>query len=322
MQERDPGRFAEAKGMAESEVEAGANGGAPGALARADLRDQVTVFVTTVGAPTFEACLAHLRQQDCEFGIEIIDHVAPMAAAFQRMIDHCRTPFYVQVDEDMLLRPHAIRALYQHIQAAPAEVAEVVGLLFDVHVQRPIEGVKIFRHAIVRHYPFENLDGCDVRQLRRLEDDGFKVIRRSRVAQPPITAISREIMGLHGTAYTKRSIYERYLSYWLKCRRGTIQPRSAREDAHRFLDRMLDEPSELNLFALMGLVAAHLIDAESLLGEKDYRTYTELPGYDALCNLLQECRRGFAMPCTAWDDSRRSQDEERTPFTDHQKTPQ
>jgi hypothetical protein len=273
-------------------VKAGADGSAPGALARADLRDQVTVFVTTVGAPTFEACIAHLRQQDCDFAIEIIDHVAPMAAAFQRMIDRCRTPFYVQVDEDMLLRPHAIRALYQHIRAAPAEVAEVVGLLFDVHVQRPIEGVKIFRHAIVRHYPFEDLDGCDVRQLRRLEADGFMVVRRSRVAQPPITATSPEIMGLHGTAYTTRSIYERYLSYWLKCRRGTIQPRSAREDAHRFLDRVLDEPSELNFFALMGVVAAHLLELETPLGEKDYRTYGHLPGYEALRALRQECDRG------------------------------
>jgi hypothetical protein len=279
MQERDPGRLAEAKGLTRSEVKAGADGSAPGALARADLRDQVTVFVTTVGAPTFEACLAHLRQQDCDFAIEIIDHVAPISAACQRMLEECRTPFYVQVDEDMLLRPHAVRTLYERIAAAEPDVAEVVGALFDVHLKRGIEGVKIFRHAILRHYPFEDQDGCDIRQVGRLEADRFRVLRSTTAG---LKLESPDVMGLHGTSYTPRSIYERYLTYWLKYRRGTIRPRALTEDAHRFLDRMLDKPSELNFFALMGIIGAHLIDIDAPLGEKDYRTYVDLPGFDDL----------------------------------------
>jgi hypothetical protein len=274
----------------------------PQRAARRDLRDQVTVFVTTVGAPTFEACLEHLRSQDCDVTLEIIDHVAPISAASQRMIDQCRTPFYIQVDEDMLLRPHAVRTLYERIDGSRPEVAEVVGALFDVHLERPIEGVKIFRHAILRHYPFENQDGCDIRQVGRLEADGFEVVRRGRAAGSRMTSTSPEILGLHGTAYTARSIYERYLTYWLKYRRGTIQPRSLREDAHRFLDRMLDEPSELNLFALMGIVAAHLIDVEAPLGEKDYRTYGDLPGFGASRTFWQDCQRGFAGRSAARDD--------------------
>ena len=76
-------------------------------------RDHVTVFVTTVGAPSYDACRQHLGAQDCAFRLQVIDRVAPMSAAFQRMLDECPTPFFVQVDEDMLLYPHAVRTLYE-----------------------------------------------------------------------------------------------------------------------------------------------------------------------------------------------------------------
>ncbi len=272
-------------------------------MAELDLRAEVTVFVTTVGAPTFVACLEHLRRQDSTFALEIIERVAPISAASQRMIDRCRTPFYVQVDEDMLLRPAAVRSLHQHIRAAPATVAEVVGYLFDVHLERPIEGVKIFRHAVLRRYPFTDEDGCDVRQLQRLEADGFAVVRLGHALRAQLTAASPEIMGLHGTGYDARSAYERYLTWWLKYRRGTIPRQPPRADAHRFLDRLLDDPSELNLCALMGIVAAHLVDREAPLGEKDFRTYGDLPGYRALARFRQDCRQGFGARGRAPDDA-------------------
>jgi hypothetical protein len=47
----------------------------------ADLADTVTVVVTTVGAATFDACMAHLAAQDCRCTLRVIDRVAPMHAA-------------------------------------------------------------------------------------------------------------------------------------------------------------------------------------------------------------------------------------------------
>jgi hypothetical protein len=69
------------------------------------LRDEVTVFVSTVNSDSFQECMKHLSMQDTRFHLEVIENVAPMSEAFQRMLDRCKTPFYVQVDEDMLLRP-------------------------------------------------------------------------------------------------------------------------------------------------------------------------------------------------------------------------
>ena len=118
---------------------------------RPDAFDEVTVFVTTVGAPTFQACLEQLCRQDCTFRLKVLDHVAPLGVALQRMVDTCTTPFYVQVDEDMLLYPHAIRTLWERIRGR-SDTALVVGNLYDVHLERHIAGVKIFRHEAVRDH--------------------------------------------------------------------------------------------------------------------------------------------------------------------------
>ena len=61
-----------------------------------DLTDLVTVFVTTVGDKAYPHCIEALDCQDSRFRFAAIENVAPMSAAFQRMIDDCETPYYVQ----------------------------------------------------------------------------------------------------------------------------------------------------------------------------------------------------------------------------------
>jgi hypothetical protein len=246
----------------------------PAGAARLDLRSRVTVFVLTVGAATYEACLANLEEQDCTFALDIVDRVAPISAASQCMIDRCRTPFFVQVDEDMLLRPWAVQTLYRRINETTPDVAEVVGALYDVHLQRAIEGVKIFRHDTLRHYPFEDRPGCDGHQARRLLADGHRI---ARIRTEGLTSASRDVLGWHGTGYTAAAIYERYLTLQLKYRQG-LNGQWFGAYPHRFLDRFLEEPSESNFFALMGVVTAQLLGADTLWAEKDYRGYDALPG--------------------------------------------
>src|SRR5215213_11615024 len=74
--------------------------------------DDTTVCVITVGdEPNFTECLERLRAQTVGFRLEIIDRIAPMSRAFREMQDRCSTQWFVQVDEDMLLYPHAIASL-------------------------------------------------------------------------------------------------------------------------------------------------------------------------------------------------------------------
>jgi hypothetical protein len=252
---------------------------------RADLSDAVTVFVTTVGAPSFANCLEHLREQDCTYTLRVIDRVAPMNAAFQRMLDDCRTPYFVQVDEDMLLYPHAVRTLHAAMTGAGPDVAIVAADLYDVHVERCIIGVKIFRHEIVRRYPFEASDAFEMRQVARLEADGYRVLRGT----PGPVPVAGRTLGVHGTEWTPHSIYERYLT--LERRRRALPPQLSwfREYPAVFLRRFLDEPSELNFFALLGVIAGALAPAEA--GAKDYRIYSELQGFRALRLFLADFQR-------------------------------
>ena len=251
-----------------------------------DLSSLVTVYVTTVGAPSFAACMEHLHAQDSTFDLQVIDHVAPMTAAFQRMLDDCRTPYYVQVDEDMILFPHAVRTLYERIESADDTVAIYAADLFDSHLERCIIGVKIFRHAIVRRYPLVPIDGFEVVQVTQMEADGYQVIRTTAGAAP----IEGETLGLHGTEWTDASIYERYAN--LMRRRRTHVPVRLQwfdEYPQRFLQRFMDDPSEHNFFALMGIIAGVIGTRHGRGTSKDFRSYGRLPGLQALREFLTDC---------------------------------
>ena len=253
-----------------------------------DLTDRVTVFVSTVGAPTFADCLAHLAAQDCRFTQRVIERVAPMHVAFQRMIDECRTPFYVQVDEDMLLEPHAVRTLHARMAASPPRTAIVMADLYDAHLRRCLHGVRIYRHAVVRRYPFSGADSFEKEQAARLEADGYVVDSTpSDHPSPPEAALGR-----HGTRWTPPLIYERYATLE---RRRLAEPPNLRWFAPygaEFLARFQADPTEENFFALMGVVAGVLGSRQGPAAAKDFRTYDRLPGFAALRAFLD----AFAAP--------------------------
>ena len=244
-----------------------------------DLTAEVTVFVATVGAPSLARCIESLRQQDCTFRLEIIADVTPLAAALQRMLDTCATPYFVQVDEDMLLDPPAIRTLHEWIRTAPPEVALCVGALRDEHLGRAIEGVKISRLAIVRRYPWDSRTSIFSRN-RRLQADGFTIAR-------PAAAASATL-GRHASPASAAALYERYytLERW---RRG--EPRDLawfEADGEALLRRFRERPSAESFFALMGMIGGALGPADAP-ATKDARAYEALPGLQA----VRDCWRAM-----------------------------
>ena len=246
------------------------------ATARRDLRDQITAFVTTVGAESYEACRDHLLAQDCDVRVEVIERVAPMSEAFQRMLDSCRTPYYVQVDEDMLLYPEAIRTLHKRIAAAPLHIAMTVAWLHDVHLERPVQGVKIFRHELARRYPYRDVTGCELDQLGRLAADGLAY----EVVTNPDG--SPHVLGLHGTHWTPRAVYERFRTLEHARRRHPSNHRWLEPWPAILVERVLERRSPIDLYALMGLVAGALSPLDGEGREKDFRTYGSLRGFDAV----------------------------------------
>jgi hypothetical protein len=150
--------------------------------------------------------------------------------------------------------------------------------LYDVHLDRCIIGVKIFRHEIVRQYPFVASDAFEIWQVRQFTSDGYSVVR----TMPGKAPVPGQTLGLHGTQWTAQSIYERYTT--LERRRRTNPPQLRWLEAYssEFLRRFLLEPSEQNFFALMGIIAGALAARSGPAPAKDYRTYATLPGFHAL----------------------------------------
>jgi len=254
---------------------------------RPDLSADLTVFVSTVGAASFPECMMALERQDVRFRLEVIDRVAPMSAAFQLMMDRCQTPYYIQVDEDMLLHPHAVRVLHERIRTADLAVPLVVAWLWDAHLGHCIQGVKAFRHSIVSRYPFADVQSCEKDQLRRMAEDGHHHQR------PPETTPAEHdpgTLGRHGTHYDAQTIFERYAT--LEQRRQHYPDKLAWFEAHGpdFLRRFRDDPSEVNLMALMGILAGRLAPDDAP-GEKDFHAYGTIPGLREARTFYEACRR-------------------------------
>lgn len=175
----------------------------------------VTAFLITTGEATTEAARAALDAQTVRVQVETIDHVAPMNTAFQAMLDRCTTPYYVQVDADMLLHADAVWSLYEGITRhfPEPQVWMVCAPLWDDFDERPIYGVKIYRHAICARYPYRQSRSCETDQIERLKADGFYY------RTPPLM-VRDHCFGLHGTYYTPREAFTRYRGLAQKQRRS------------------------------------------------------------------------------------------------------
>ncbi|HLX28335.1 MAG TPA: glycosyltransferase [Casimicrobiaceae bacterium] len=256
-----------------------------------ELGDEVTVFVSTVGTNSLPACLAHLAAQDCRFRLRMIENVAPMSAAFQAMLDGCETPHYVQVDEDMLLNPDAIRRLHASMKGAPGNVALVVAYLHDVHLDMPVQGVKIFRHDIVRRYPFADVQSCELDQIDRMRADGFTyrvMASDEESGANESAAFPFRILGIHGGMHTPRSIYERFRTLELARRKHARRFRHQEAWPGMLLERFLERRDPLDFYALMGMLAGTLAPASAGTREKDFRTYASLPGLDRVIAFMRD----------------------------------
>lgn len=242
-------------------------------MSKPDLRGVLTVFIIASDEPEYPQCLAALEAQDCSFELETIRNVAPMDVAFQRMLDNCKTRYYIQVDADMILYTDSIRKMHQDMAILGQDIAMLCFPLHDVHLGHLLTGVKIYRHEIMKRYPYVGSYSCEVDQLARMAKDGFQW--ESRWPDDGITFNSGfdkvnhpMVKGKHGAVWTEERMFERYkrlMQKWRKFGYGWLEflPQ-------KFLDRLIKEPTDINLWAFMGAVAG-LTAPEGDDKERDFR---------------------------------------------------
>ena len=225
--------------------------------------DDLTVFVTTIGdRANFSDCMAHLKTQTVKAVIDVIDHVAPLSAALQEMHKRCRTDFYVQVDEDMLLAPDALETLLRGMRAAAPDAAMICAPLWDCDAERPIYGLKIYRTATVRRFPYEDTLSCEVVQLAQMEKAGYRIILQ------PLTD-RNACLGEHGKHYTPETIFKR----WQRCfQKNQRYPHMAWIEpyAQTLLNRYVASGNTVHLYAFLGAVAG-MVGPPAADAELDWR---------------------------------------------------
>jgi GT2 family glycosyltransferase/glycosyltransferase involved in cell wall biosynthesis/SAM-dependent methyltransferase len=229
-------------------------------LSGQEVHPVTTVFVLTVDDPVLPACKAALdAQQGTMFRLEIIRNVCPFSAAAQRMIRDCRTDYFIQVDEDMILQPDAVAAMEAVMAAAPDDVGMICFHLFDDDRDLPIQGVKIYRTALMKSLIFQDVKASEMDLLEQMGRRGIQWI------------LHPDVKGRHGTSYTVDSIYRRYKTMYEKdIRQWNVLTSDIRRKADAY--RQTGDP--LQLFALLGAVHGIINAPLAADREKDARVYS------------------------------------------------
>jgi len=137
---------------------------------------EITAVILTVDPdPLFDQCLASVMRQDIKpAAIEIVRNVSPVSKARQEGLEKVHTPYYVNVDGDMILSPSCFKRLYftmtRSTRCGEAE-ASLIDPLLGI-----IKGVKMYRSAPAKSIGFHTvIDAMNVDRYMsgRLRDEGY-----------------------------------------------------------------------------------------------------------------------------------------------------
>lgn len=218
--------------------------------------NELTVFVITHdNEPNLQQCLLALEKQTVKFKTDIINNYHPMSSAFQQMLDRCTTPYYVQLDSDMILYSDSIKIMLDEIKKSDSMECMCCFKLHDTHLNRAIDGIKIYKYDIFKNFPYRDILGCEMEQLERLEKENYTYKRLTKV------------IGDHCPIWTKESIFERYFNYMEKYKK--TKSSNYIQLLQTLLDIYLKNQNVINLYALIGGLSS-AVYPENLTTEKDY----------------------------------------------------
>jgi hypothetical protein len=167
----------------------------------------VTAVVLSVGEPHTERALASVARQTLP-PVEtiLVERVSPFHRALNSGAQRVRTPFFVQVDADMIANPWCVEELRQHV--APA-VGIVVGPLWDPLMGVEV-GIKLYRRQCFDAACAEDTLSPDTdfnATLRRLGWETVFALPSPHHREGPTPWPT---MGAHDPPYTPLYTYARY----------------------------------------------------------------------------------------------------------------
>jgi len=242
----------------------------------------VSAVVLSLGEPFTPRAIASLAAQTLPpHQVILVENVSPFFRAMNAAVPQVTTPFFVQVDADMILDPTCIASLRSAVRE---DTGISVGWLRDPLLGQVV-GVKLFRTECFRHASFTDSISPDTDFIAAIRRRSWKTefLRRpdtGPAARPPT-------FGEHRPDYTPPYTFRKHL---LEGRR--YRYRGARPGLRWRVARLEESTHELAPLAQIALAHGFFLPGE----HDDLKPGPDDPRAAQLLALLASCARANAEP--------------------------
>ena len=216
----------------------------------------LTLFIIASGEESLNDCEKAIKAQKLSSEIELIvkkiSNVTPMSEAFNEMHRQSSSPFFIQVDADMILNENAVQTLYDGIKNSFFWTYAAYGQLYE-------EGfgvggsIRIWRRSFFKLFEFKDARTVDRNLFKRAKRWGF---RRKNL---------KKVLGVHRP---RHSSFSEYLKTKSDIEKWRFLKRPASRYAIPLLSDFLDQP-EANKTKLFGAILGTLTPWQRVLKSKD-----------------------------------------------------
>ncbi|HQX82184.1 MAG TPA: hypothetical protein PKW63_10525 [Vicinamibacterales bacterium] len=166
----------------------------------------VSAVVLSVGEPYTQRAIDSLSRQSLPLDdIIVIEHVSPFSRAINEGAKRVRTPYFVQVDSDMILDPACVETL---VAGMRPDTGIMVGELRDALLGQTV-GVKLFRTECFRETGVPDSIAQDTDFVARLRARGWRTHYVAAKSADPLAL--RPTLGEHKPEYTESYTYRKLL---------------------------------------------------------------------------------------------------------------
>ena len=139
--------------------------------------NDVSAILLSSGEPFVARARQALEAQSCPLEVVGVENVTPFHRAFAAGVARVTTPFFVQVDADMVLDPTCVESLRKAMEPG---VGVVCGNLRDP-LSSQVEGVKLFRTEVARRIEQTDSVSSETDFVASMEREGWRLKYIGRV---------------------------------------------------------------------------------------------------------------------------------------------
>jgi hypothetical protein len=189
---------------------------------------KITIFLITIQSNQLKYSLDCINNLDRNYPVlvNVIMNVSPTNKAYNQMRERCKTPYFIQLDEDMELRQDAIKIFIDHINIFKMNNFFLYTYKLidnDLGIGNPpiIDSLKLYNNEIMQKYPTYNngetaVSSVDYLWHNPILNNGYKINE------------TFTIIGYHGN---HRSNYDLFLRY-CKITKSILDPNIKTNSGH------------------------------------------------------------------------------------------